>query len=128
MYVHAVQSYIWNHMASERIRIYGTKIVKGDLVALPNPMSASQIGFIDEEANNLEPESGGTVEEARLGRMIEVKVIESEEEAEKCGLEDLVLPLPGYAIQYPTNDIGRLYGEFMAQYGLDPHDMKRKNR
>ncbi|KAJ3411895.1 hypothetical protein HDV05_001530 [Chytridiales sp. JEL 0842] len=130
MYVHAVQSYIWNHMASERIRIYGFhKIVKGDLVALPNALSSSNIDILSDPSEDIiEGENGGSVEEARLGRMIEVKLIETDEEAEKWGIEDLVLPLPGYAVQYPTNEIGQGYVDFMAQYGLDPHDMRRKHR
>ena len=36
MYIHAYQSYLWNHMVSNRIEKYGTKIVIGDKVLIEN--------------------------------------------------------------------------------------------
>ncbi|KAJ3332646.1 hypothetical protein HDU76_013532 [Blyttiomyces sp. JEL0837] len=126
MYVHAVQSYVWNQMASERIKLYGRKIVKGDLVAKHNPM-ASVLPTVGGDDNE-EADRVAYVEEARQGKMIEVQVVETDEEAEGLSLEDLVLPLPGHSVEYPRNRIGELYAEFMAGFGLDPFNMKRKQR
>lgn len=45
MYVHAYQSYVWNHAASERIRLYGTKnVVVGDVVLL-----SGELNEVDED-------------------------------------------------------------------------------
>ncbi|KAJ3077038.1 hypothetical protein HDU98_009439 [Podochytrium sp. JEL0797] len=129
MYLHAVQSFIWNHAASERIRVYGTKIVKGDLVAKFNPLSARNKSKDDSTpAPDTEESEISAVQEHRQGRMIEVELMETDEQAATKSIEDLVLPLPGHAVQYPTNEIGEFYKTFMAKYSLDPHDMKRKTR
>ncbi|KAI9343611.1 pseudouridine synthase [Obelidium mucronatum] len=131
MYVHAVQSFIWNHAASERIRLHGSKIVKGDLVAKYNPLAPQNKPASDEapvNAGDDEAADISAVEEHRQGRMIEVELIETDEQAATKSIEDLVLPLPGHAIKYPTNEIGEFYKTFMAKYGLDPHSMKRQNR
>ncbi|KAI9337144.1 pseudouridine synthase [Zopfochytrium polystomum] len=125
MYVHAVQSYFWNKMASHRISLYGLRVVPGDLVALPSaaPIRDSAAGDDD-----VDPDDPAAVEEGRLERMIEVKLVESEEEAARWDVTDVVLPLPGHSIMYPTHEVGRLYVEEMGKYGLHPNEMKRKNR
>ena len=52
-----------------------------------------------------------------------------EAEGEKYTIFDIVLPTPGFDIEYPGNDIGDYYKEFMGSErggGLDPADMRRK--
>ncbi|KAJ3249859.1 hypothetical protein HDU77_007369 [Chytriomyces hyalinus] len=137
MYLHSVQSFVWNHAASERIRLYGRKIVKGDLVARYNPLSNRNTSAttMGEDATDADTTTGdaeaaeiSAIEEHRQGRMIEVDLIETDEDAATRSIDDLVLPLPGHQVKYPTNEIFAFYKKFMAQYGLDPNDMKRHNR
>ncbi|KAJ3229866.1 hypothetical protein HDU81_004952 [Chytriomyces hyalinus] len=137
MYLHSVQSFVWNHAASERIRLHGRKIVKGDLVARYNPLSnrnTSTTTTGDDSADtadttgDAEAAEISAIEEHRQGRMIEVDLVETDEDAATRSIDDLVLPLPGHQVKYPTNEIGTFYKTFMARYGLDPNDMKRHNR
>ena len=46
-------------------------------------------------------------------------------------MSDLVLPLPGFDVTYPPNDVGEFYTSFMASEKggqLNPNDMRRKWR
>ncbi|KAJ3191992.1 hypothetical protein HK101_007190 [Irineochytrium annulatum] len=125
MYVHAVQSFIWNNMASERIKRHGLRVVVGDLVAKATGASPPADDAAEDDAEDY---GGDSVEESRLEKVVEVEVIETEEQAAALGIEDVVLPLPGYNVTYPRNDIGQCYVDFMKKYGLDAQDMRRKHR
>lgn len=81
-WIHAYQSYIWNKMASERLELYGRKVVAGDLVKADGD---------------------------------EVVSIATEDTASNYTLEQVVLPLPGYNMQYPDNEIGKRYMELLAE-------------
>jgi tRNA pseudouridine13 synthase len=85
-YVNAYQSYIWNLVASKRIEKYGSKVMKGDL-------------YFENENRQRD----------------EVKLVKSEEEALSIEIHQVVLPLPGYSVQYPENDIGKLYNDLLQQ-------------
>jgi tRNA pseudouridine13 synthase len=114
MYSHAYQSYVWNHMVTRRLELYGAKLVLGDIVLL------------EETPSNTENESPGALSDSVIvkGKQI-VKVLDSESDLSNYSLQDLVLPLPGHDICYPDNDMKKEYQEFMAKDGLDPFNMKR---
>ena len=85
-WIHAYQSLIWNSAATERIKLYGAKAVKGDLY------------FEDDcEGQN------------------EVKVVVSDNEESTVRLSQVVLPLPGYKMQYPENEIGQVYQKLLQR-------------
>ena len=41
-------------------------------------------------------------------------------------IHDVVLPLPGYDVVYPDNDMKEHYRQIMADDGLDIENMRRK--
>eukprot|EP00980_Cylindrotheca_fusiformis_P001991 scaffold443_cov125-Cylindrotheca_fusiformis.AAC.40 len=88
-WINAYQSYVWNQVASRRIEKYGTRAVKGDL-------------YVEKEDAGLS----------------NVKVVPDENLASKLSLDQLVLPLPGYRVRYPENDIGQLYHSILSEDGV----------
>ncbi|KAF9169788.1 multisubstrate pseudouridine synthase 7 [Mortierella sp. AD011] len=115
MYVHAYQSFVWNNMLSERIRLFGTdKPVVGDLVA--EDKAALEV------SDEIEDDKGSSRAEP-----VRAKVL-TEQDVDQYTIYDVVLPLPGHDVLYPTHVIGEKYKELMAKEGLDPHEMRRPNK
>lgn len=124
MYGHAYQSYIWNCVASERIKKFGIQIIEGDLV------------LMDEDEKNKAAESASqskseeTLEEdIRQDIFVRARPVTKEEiEAGTKTIFDVVLPTPGFDIRYPANDLKQVYVNEMKKDGLDPEDMRRNIR
>ncbi|KAJ1558389.1 multisubstrate pseudouridine synthase 7, partial [Cladochytrium tenue] len=123
MYVHAVQSYVWNMAASERIRRYGLRVVRGDLVAAASSSS---------RGGGAAGSSGGGGGGVGGDKVVHVRRVETDEEAAartaEDGVEGVVLPLPGHGVEYPSSGIEDVYADAMRRFGLDPLDMRRKNK
>lgn len=133
MYVHAYQSLVWNVVAGKRWTTYGDKVVEGDLVlvhehkdkeagAVASPLEKDSVDQDGEVVIN--PEGDDSADNFERARPL------SKEEAEsgKYTIFDVVLPQPGWGIEYPRNAIGDFYKEFMGSErggGLDPHNMRR---
>lgn len=110
LYLHAYQSYVWNHVASHRWAKYGSKVIPGDLVIVTSENTAPENIDDDSEFQRARPL---TEEEAAGGQYT---------------IYDIVLPGPGYDVEYPKNDIADFYFEFMkrSENGpVDPHNMRR---
>lgn len=108
LYLHAYQSYVWNHVASYRWEKYGLKVIPGDLVLITTDDSVS-----DDEDSRFQRARALSEEEIASG---------------KYSIFDVVLPGPGFDVEYPKNDIGQFYVDFMKQTengGLNPHRMRR---
>lgn len=86
-YVNAYQSYVWNLAASQRIKRYGDQVVLGDL-------------YFDTQTEDRE----------------NVKVVQTAEELNTVAISQVALPLPGYNVEYPANDIGQLYREILQNH------------
>jgi tRNA pseudouridine13 synthase len=126
MYLHAYQSYIWNHAASRRWELHGANVIAGDLVIAPTesvPLVSGQDQDGDDIINPVEDDEDApvrarplTAEEATSGNYT---------------IFDIVLPTPGYDVVYPENDIGEFYKDFMSRDengNLDPYKMRRMRR
>ena len=87
-YVNAYQSYLFNKAASKRIRLHGDCVVKGDL-------------YFDKEGDHRDS----------------IKVVQGTE-SPRIQISQVVLPLPGYNVQYPENEIGKYYQHLMTADGV----------
>ena len=132
MYAHAYQSVIWNLVASHRWSQYGNKVIEGDLVLVnehrdkyPTTKDAEKIDADGEIV--MEPAADDRT--ASYADRFERARALSKEEAKSGAytIFDVVLPMPGYDILYPSYLVG-FYETTMGSemYGnLDPHDMQR---
>ncbi|CAH7687669.1 pseudouridine synthase [Phakopsora pachyrhizi] len=115
MYIHAYQSYIWNTILSERVELYGCdKPVIGDLVEVKDGKISETIDADLESEEIDEPE-----------RLASVKLLKTAEDCEAYTIYDVVLPLIGYKVTYPGNQLGDRYLEMLRQDGLDPQKLYR---
>jgi tRNA pseudouridine13 synthase len=136
MYVHAYQSLVWNIVAGRRYELFGSKVVAGDLVLVHEQK--------DKEAYK-QPDVEETIDDA--GEIIvrpaahdtatslddkfeRARALTAEEASSGMyTIFDLVLPLPGFDVVYPPNQVGAFYTEYMgSEEGgkLNPRDMRRK--
>lgn len=151
MYVHAYQSLVWNTVAGERWSRWGNKVVEGDLVldteynAKMNPSgsastSASKTATAQDVDEAGEPiisasasasTTGGhdnTIKDTDTIYATARALTADEANSGTFAINDIVLPLPGYDVTYPPNELGAFYKSFMASEqggGLDPYDMRR---
>src|SRR5947207_5043683 len=134
MYVHAYQSLVWNFAAGERWRLYGDRVVAGDLVLVNEfkDKAGKDSGGEEVDAEEelfIRPDVDDTA--IAVDDMFErARALSADEAASGIyTIFDVVLPLPGFDILYPANEMTDFYKRFMAseQGGkLDPFDMRRK--
>ncbi|QPC73646.1 hypothetical protein HYE68_004398 [Fusarium pseudograminearum] len=126
MYLHAYQSYVWNHAVSRRWELHGENIIPGDLIIAPaetTPLVSGQDQDGDDIINPVEDDEDTPVR---------ARPLTAEEAASgNYTIFDIVLPTPGYDVVYPENDMGEFYKEFMGRDengNLDPYKMRRMRR
>lgn len=115
MYGHAYQSYVWNAVASERVKQYGLKIVPGDLVIDDDSQTANGT------PSEVEPE-----EDLKEQTFVRARPVRQEEiDNGTKTIYDVVLPSPGFDVVYPSNDLKQIYSKVMGEHGLNHLDMHR---
>lgn len=130
MYVHAYQSLIWNTVAGKRLEIYGLKAVEGDLVIVgeKDEPQAPAANEVDQDGEPVIRPSGDDASGPEDPFTRARPLSKEEADSDKFNIFDIVLPLPGWDVEYPKNSIGKFYEELMASElggGLDPHKMRR---
>lgn len=135
MYVHAYQSLVWNVVAGKRWTTFGDKVVEGDLVLVNEHKDKVSSGAIKPESTidqdgeiiiNPEGENSAVKDEDVFERARPLTAAEAE--SGQYSIFDVVLPQPGFDVEYPKNAIGMFYEDFMKSEkggGLDPHNMRR---
>ncbi|KAG8648140.1 hypothetical protein MANES_09G154600v8 [Manihot esculenta] len=126
MYVHSYQSYLWNHAASARVQKYGThQVVVGDLVYCKRDDTARETSGVNlecedlsydevDDCSNLDETPGTYVPEWKSTL---VKAVTAEDiSTGNYTIDDVILPMPGSRVSYPTNDIAQVY-----------HDLSKKD-
>lgn len=94
LYVHAFQSLLWNVATTERLQRYGLRAVEGDLVY--------------EKTTTTTPEKEKVTRHERGTPRREPRLVTKEDEtSRRYDVFDVVLPLPGYDVAYPTHDVDR---------------------
>lgn len=106
MYLHAAQSWLWNHAASERVRRHGMRPVAGDLVLLPEP--------------GKDGASAVSASSSSSWQMASVRVLaQADIDSGSVTIDEVVMPLPGTRNEYPRHDCGvSLYRSLLAKQGL----------
>ncbi|GAB1217941.1 hypothetical protein ATERTT37_007184 [Aspergillus terreus] len=135
MYVHAYQSLVWNFAVGERWRLYGDKVVEGDLVLIHEhedkaPASAPATGEVDADGEVIIAPQANDSSYKAGDAFVRARALTAEEAASgKYSIFDIVLPLPGYDVLYPANAMTDFYKRFMGSEqggGLSPFEMRRK--
>jgi tRNA pseudouridine13 synthase len=121
MYVHAYQSYVWNMVASARMRLSSTDVLEGDLVLIHPTEEPTDEPEVDD------PDAGGEYLLDDKEKELAVKVLSAEDIASGTyNIHDIVLPTPGYDVVYPAReDLRQAYVDCMSPDGLDPFNMRR---
>ncbi|KAF2011144.1 tRNA pseudouridine synthase D [Aaosphaeria arxii CBS 175.79] len=138
MYVHAYQSLVWNVVAGKRWTTYGSKVVEGDLVLVDEHKDKDGSGddaapdTVDQDGEmiiNPAGEDSAVNDEDQFERAR--PLTKKEAESGQYNIWDVVLPQPGFDVEYPRNAIGEFYKEFMGSDRgghLDPYKMRRSWR
>ncbi|KAI0796737.1 pseudouridine synthase [Abortiporus biennis] len=143
MYVHAYQSYVWNAIVSERIRMHGAeKPAVGDLVFdADEEEEAADVEEVKEEALEegiAQDEAKAAVEDEPTGGKSskrsrkpweppKTKVL-TEADLDKYTIFDVIMPLPGRDVAFPGGALGEKYRAFLVTDGLDPDNFERKQK
>lgn len=138
LYTHSYQSLVWNRVASRRLKDLGYRLVPGDLVFLDKslekeiacePVLEAETAIQQtEEKETPEPEESEQTPELSRFKSLVKPLTEADIESGQYTIFDIVLPLPGHDITYPSNECAKWYEEILAEDGFSSEKLKLKTK
>ncbi|ODN04500.1 Pseudouridylate synthase 7 [Orchesella cincta] len=116
LYIHSFQSFLWNQVATYRIKEMGLQPVVGDLVYVDKEHDDFYVEDIDDE--DYEEESGNGQPSDRLLSRPTVKTL-TPEDLENYSIYDVLIPIQGSQIRIPENGTKDYYDKLLKEEGLD---------
>lgn len=137
MYIHAYQSLIWNEIVSRRIAVHGLNLCEGDLVFVDTMEMCTdqlddgddddeQVEVNDEQSANQNSDQA-TSNVSRFQAMVR-PLTRADIDSNKYSIFDVVLPLPGHDITYPSNECAEWYKDRLKRDNLSSELLKRKQK
>lgn len=138
-YIHAYQSFLWNTVVSKRLSTFGPKPIVGDLVYAPGSSDGDvdpEMELENEEAEQVEPEADPSSDKDDDGEKSNKKAQRNQRKVifiddnniHNYTINDVLLPLPGFDITYPANEVATWYTELLQADGLSEMDFKQSTK
>ncbi|KAI9561011.1 hypothetical protein GHT06_011967 [Daphnia sinensis] len=136
-YIHAYQSFLWNTVVSKRLSTFGLKPIVGDLVYAPDSnddgvdpeMEMENEEHMEAETDQSNEKDGDDEKSNRKAQRNQRKVIFIDENnIHNYTIYDVLLPLPGFDITYPANEVAKWYTELLQADGLSEMDFKQSTK
>ena len=133
LYPHAYQSYIWNLTVSHRLKKYGRKLIIGDIVkkheSLYQEKNQEEDCDIPDEENDdkkkLEEKANNENKPEKIDKIFSDNFdYITEDNINKFNFDDLVMPMVGYEVYYPKNDIKDYIVELLKKDDLSFKDFE----
>ncbi|XP_020212407.1 multisubstrate pseudouridine synthase 7 [Cajanus cajan] len=124
LYVHSYQSYLWNHAASKRVQKYGTELVLGDLVYCKENSTGKVTELVGSEyaedcGDRYDSNNDEVLEDVHEEIKSDVKAVDAEDlNSGSYTIDDVILPMPGSRVNYPTNHIASVYEDLAKKDGI----------
>lgn len=118
-FCHSFQSYVWNLIATYRIRTYGLKLVKGDLVVTKK------------EQNDLNKVDELKQERLKLNYVREFDdedvIVIDDSNIDNYSIFDIVLPLVGPKVKNPENSVKNEIKRLLDELGITEEELNNVN-
>ncbi|KAH9420432.1 multisubstrate pseudouridine synthase 7 [Dermatophagoides pteronyssinus] len=117
LYLHAYQSYLWNRIASYRVRQYGLNVVEGDLVFVgPNLDDETNEADISEQPDDDESDNNQNHNNNIKANIPNDQIeLVTKENLEKFSIYDVVIPIIGSLSKFPTNLTKKFIDEILQE-------------
>ena len=130
LYPHAYQSFIWNLTVSHRLKKYGRKLIIGDIVKKHESLyqeknQEEDCDIPDEDNDDKKKSEKNEKKEEKIDKIFSDNFdFITEDNLNKYNLDDLVIPMVGYEVYYPKNDIKDFIIELLNKDNLSFKDFE----